>query len=76
VSGQGLHKLTGGMAARWRRAWQELPTSTCPLAGCGRPGVALIQTWDGQLKPVCAVHAPQAERRGYPVYHPKEAPDG
>jgi hypothetical protein len=70
MSAYGLHKLAGGMAARWRQAWADLPTSTCPLNECGRPGVGLIQTLDLQLKPVCTFHAPQAERLGYQVHYP------
>jgi hypothetical protein len=79
-TGYGLHKLTGGIRAMWREAWETLPTKTCPLRMtntetgetklCGQPATGLIQTWDNQFRPICTEHTPRARELGYTVHEP------
>lgn len=74
----GLHKAAGGFQARWRQAWEALPTMTCPLAFtnhqtyqsrlCGQPAAGLVETLLGEPRPICAKHIPRARALGYVVY--------
>lgn len=72
MSGHGLHKLSGGIAKREREAWEGLPTSMCPLKGCGQPAVALVDTAFQGPRPICETHIDQAIELGYRV---RTAPD-
>lgn len=73
----GVHQAAGGFEplARWRRAWADLPTANCRLAGCQQPAAALFEAWSGgapTLFAICADHAPLAANAGYPVTWPPD----
>lgn len=62
---RGLPRLTGGIAARERAAWQR-PCVVHQQRGEERPAAAVTETIDGP-QPICAECIPQAERLGYTV---------
>ncbi len=65
MTNSGLPRLTGGIAARERAAWQS-PCVVHKRRGEDRPAAAVIETLGGPL-PICADCIPQAERLGHSV---------
>jgi hypothetical protein len=62
------HRLLGAAAKREREALAALASKRCPLDN--EPAAALVQSWDGTLRPACKAHAAVGEARGYRVVYP------
>lgn len=62
---RGLPRLSGGILARERDAWQR-PCSIHKRKGEDRPAAAVIDTLHGP-SPICEACIPQAEQIGYTV---------
>ncbi len=61
----GLPRMSGGIAARERAAW-EAPCRVHANRGEDRPAAAVIETLNGPV-PICVDCIPQAEKLGHTV---------
>jgi hypothetical protein len=59
-----LHRLSGVMAALQKQALNGI----CFLRACGGQSVGFIQGSNNTPVPICAVHKPEAEQRGYAAH--------
>lgn len=65
MTNRGLPRLTGGIAARERAAWQR-PCVVHERRGESRAAAAVVETTGGP-QPICGECIPQAEHLGYTV---------